>query len=299
MSSIKSLAEKALRFTGRNSALVRRAAAVVASDLIPLNLDGYAYLRERFFKNGAAGSTGETERRDMVRRFETIDARVPIATTPTDGLFLAEMLLNMNAEGALVECGCYAGGSTSKLSILAKILERDLIVCDSFSGLPSAEDYFLRDRHCRRNDDWVTDWSKGRYSASLEQVESNVRQFGELSVCRFVRGLFADTLTDGNIPSRVAFVFADVDLASSARDCLVALWPRLSEGGIFATHDTAYIKVLQQLCDPDLWRQTFRSVPPIFFGAGYGLCDGSPHLGYMVKGTSLSADYLKSLTIDK
>ncbi len=59
------------------------------------------------------------------------------------------------------------------------------------------------------------------------------------------------------------------------------------------------IKVLQELYRPDLWRNTFKSIPPILFGAGYGLCDSSPHLGYMVKGDGLTAEYLKSLTIDK
>lgn len=79
----------------------------------------------------------------------------------------------------------------------------------------------------------------------------------------------------------------------------MALWPRLSEKGVYVTHDTAYIKVLQELYDPGLWRDTFRTIPPILFGAGYGLCNDSPHIGYMVKGESLSPDYLKSLTIDK
>ncbi len=64
------------------------------------------------------------------------------------------------------------------------------------------------------------------------------------------------------------------------------------------THDTAYIKVLQEIYNPDLWR-TPNSPPGILFGAGYGLCDESPHLGYMVKGDKLSADYLKALTINK
>jgi hypothetical protein len=106
-------------------------------------------------------------------------------------------------------------------------------------------------------------------------------------------------LNDANMPPQLALAFVDVDLANSARDCFVALWPRLSEAGVFATHDAAYIKVLQQFYDPELWTQTFKSIPPILFGAGFGLCNGAPHLGYMVKGQSLSAGYLKSLTIDK
>jgi hypothetical protein len=73
----------------------------------------------------------------------------------------------------------------------------------------------------------------------------------------------------------------------------------ISDRGIFVTHDTAYIQVLREFYRPELWRDLFRAVPPILFGAGFGLCDAAPHLGYMVKGEGLTPEYLKSLTIDK
>jgi hypothetical protein len=69
--------------------------------------------------------------------------------------------------------------------------------------------------------------------------------------------------------------------------------------GIYVTHDAAYIKVLQEVYSPELWKKRFNAVPPILCGSGYGLCNDSPHLGYMVKGENLSAEYLKRLTIDK
>ena len=49
----------------------------------------------------------------------------------------------------------------------------------------------------------------------------------------------------------------------------------------------------------DLWLNQLKSFPPIFFGAGFGVCDQSPHLGYMVKGGDVSAEYLKNLTLEK
>jgi hypothetical protein len=57
-----------------------------------------------------------------------------------------------------------------------------------------------------------------------------------------------------------------VDLASSARECFVALWPRLSECGVFVTHDTAYLKVLQEFYNRDLWQNRFKEMPPILRG---------------------------------
>jgi hypothetical protein len=214
-------------------------------------------------------------------------------------LLLAEMLLNTAADGAIVECGCYAGGSSAKLSILAAALQRDLVVCDSFAGLPAVDPDNLRDQHCRRSAQWVADWTRGRYSTGLERVQANIRRYGDLSRCSFVKGWFDQVLNDSNLPERLAFVFSDVDIPSSAFDCFVALWPRLGERGVYASHDVAYIKVLQKFYDREIWLERFKTVPPILFGAGFGMYNDSPHLGFMVKGEELSPEYLKSLTIDK
>lgn len=262
--------------------------------------DSYMYLRDKFINNGKNSQiANESIRENIVKQFERIDQEVPIATTSTDGLFIAEMMLNIKANGAIVECGCYAGGSSAKLSLLTKILNRKLIIFDSFEGLPVVDKYYLRDHHCRRNDDWVTDWSKGRYAARINEVKSNIERYGDLSCCSLVKGWFNETLTRSNLPEQVSFAFVDVDLANSARDCFVAIWPLLTDHGIYVTHDSAYIKVLQELYNHQLWKEQFKSMPPIIFGAGYGLCNESPHIGYMVKGETLSSEYLKSLTIDK
>jgi len=91
----------------------------------------------------------------------------------------------------------------------------------------------------------------------------------------------------------------DVDIASSAKECLVAIWPLISDEGVYFSHDVAYIKVLQAILDENLWRDIFKEFPPILFGAGYGLGDSSPHLGFMVKGKSVTAEYINSFTIEK
>ena len=294
---MKSILKRTVLGIAKRSRLITNVAAFITRHAN--TKDSYGYFRERFISNGKGKDVNESIREHLVRRFECIDQQVLIATTPTDGLLLAEMLLNVEAEGDIVECGCYAGGSSAKLSLLAKIRDRKLTVFDSFEGLPAVEQYYLRDQHCRRSDDWVTDWTKERYRASLDEVQSNIERYGDLSVCSLVKGLFNETLTPNNLPDQVSFAFADVDLANSARDCFTALWPLLSNCGIYVTHDTAYIKVLQELYSAKLWKEQFKSIPPILFGAGYGLCNDSPHIGYMVKGESLSSEYLKNLTMDK
>lgn len=312
----KSAIKQLVLATARRSTAIQRVSAFITTNLQngseiqngnsvngvttpsePIPRDTYQYLKAKFIENGRDHKVNEITRVDIVRRFEDIDREVPIGSTPTDGLFLAEMLLNVDAPGTLVECGCYAGGSSSKLSIIASLLDRKVIVFDSFEGLPEVDSYFLRDAHCRRNDDWVTDWTAGRYASHQSIVEANIGKYGEFSHCSFIKGWFSESMTSENLPEQIAFAFVDVDLANSARDCFTAIWPRLSENGIFVTHDTAYIKVLQQFYDPEIWK-AFGEIPPILFGAGFGLCNESPHIGYMVK-ESQSPNYLKSLTIDK
>lgn len=293
---MKSIIKRGVLGVANRSAAVTKLARFIARHV---DTETYLYLRERFIANGQNKAIDDSAREALVAKFERIDREVPIGSTPTDGLFLAEMLLNMEAEGDIVECGCYAGGSSAKISLVARLLSRKLFIFDSFEGLPAVEERYLRDQHCRRTDQWVTDWSEGRYAARIDEVQANIEQYGDFSMCSLIKGWLNETLIPDNLPKRIAFAFADVDLSNSARDCLTAIWPILSDGGIYVTHDAAYIKVLQELFSPTLWRDRFKAIPPILFGAGYGLCNESPHLGYMVKGESLSPDYLKSLTIDK
>ena len=42
-------------------------------------------------------------------------------------------------EGVVVECGCYLGGSTANLSLVCEIVGRELMVYDSFEGLPDPD----------------------------------------------------------------------------------------------------------------------------------------------------------------
>lgn len=292
--------DAALEFAKRSSSVRNIARYIVKNTAAPsARRDTYEYLREKFIGNGKGHAVDDEQREEIVSRFERIDREVKIATSPTDGLFMAEMLLNMDAEGEIVECGCFNGGSSAKLSIIAHLLGQKFTIFDSFAGLPEVDPYFLRDQHCRRNEEWMTDWTSGSYAARLDEVRANVARYGEASVTSQVEGWFEDTMTDQNLPAKIAFAFVDVDLANSARDCFVPIWPRLDEQGIFVTHDTAYLKVMQEFYRKELWTEKFKTMPPILFGAGYGLCNESPHIGYMVKGEALQPDYLKLLTIDK
>ena len=293
---IKSIVDRAIIPSIERSDKLKRLLYYISEKV---DLYGYGDYKKVFIKNGAKSAYGETIRREIVERFEEIDRHVPISTSKTDGLFLAEALLSVAVNGGeVVECGCYAGGSTAKLSIVSKVTGRSLRVFDSFAGLPNADPNDKRDYNVRESQAWMSEWTEGHYAGTLETVQRNVERYGEPSVCRYYPGWFDATLTRENLPESIAFAFADVDLATSASTCVAAIWPRMRENAVYFSHDVSYIKALEAISDADLWHDFLCECRPIVFGAGYGMGDGSPELGFFLKG-SASPEYINSLTLSK
>ena len=65
------------------------------------------------------------------------------------------------------------------------------------------------------------------------------------------------------------------------------------------SHDVAFIKVLDELTDEQLWRNVFKEPMPVVFGAGYGRGDSSRMLGFMLRSRSCPPEYIKRLRLDK
>jgi O-methyltransferase len=67
--------------------------------------------------------------------------RIATGTSYKAHLAMATKLLELPpaTEGVVVECGCWKGGSTTNLSLVCDIVGRELIVYDSFEGLPAPE----------------------------------------------------------------------------------------------------------------------------------------------------------------
>jgi hypothetical protein len=107
-----------------------------AADLVSARVSATRY-EERFLKNADVSRYDRSVRTAILERFKQIDREMNMLTSPSDGLFLAEALLSIECPGAVVECGCFNGGSTAKLSIIAKITGRPMLAFDSFQGLPA------------------------------------------------------------------------------------------------------------------------------------------------------------------
>ncbi|MEZ5137612.1 MAG: hypothetical protein R2711_02175 [Acidimicrobiales bacterium] len=91
---------------------------------------------------------------------------LPTLTSYRAHLAMAAKLLGTSpkTKGVVVECGCFQGGATANLSILCDLVDRELIVYDSFEGLPPAED----------SDRYAPAEGEGFLRAELDDVRANV-----------------------------------------------------------------------------------------------------------------------------
>ena len=100
-------------------------------------------------------------------------------------MLLAETLLSLEGEGAVDECGFYAGGSTVTLLIITKLLGKELFIFDSIRELPEVDEYNIKNYHAKRSSEWVSDWTARRHTTRLEQVKANIEKYSAISVCPF------------------------------------------------------------------------------------------------------------------
>ncbi len=162
--------------------------------------------------------------------------------------------------GCVVEAGCYRGGSTAKISIAAGLANRELVVFDSFEGLPEHDE--------STNGDIFGSYAHppGSFSASLDEVTGNVDRYGELKVCEFIKGWFDATMPEFSRPVSAALI--DVNLASSTRTCLKYLYPRLGGGGTLISNDGYSAPVCDVFRDDRFWQEEVGHPRPHIKGLG-------------------------------
>jgi O-methyltransferase len=199
----------------------------------------------------------------MVRRICRVSSHVRCEHSETEILSFIRAVISIPPEvrGCVVEAGCFKGGSTAKFSFAAAVKGLGLVVFDSFEGIPENSE-----RHDKNIYGGRVDFFKGDYRGSLEEVTDNVRRFGNLRTCRFVKGFFEDTMPHFSQP--VVAAYLDVDLASSTRTCLKWLWPLLVPGGVLFSQDGHLPLVLDVFDDEDFWRRELRTSKPLIYGFG-------------------------------
>jgi|TARA_Y100000310_G_scaffold301387_1_gene337846 O-methyltransferase len=170
--------------------------------------------------------------------------------------FIKWLIENPEIGGSIIEAGCGQGGSTTKLSIIAKMLNKKLIVFDSFQGLPHGSDEV---KNILGNP--AEKFKTGNFATPLKQVKENISKYGELGQCKFVEGWFKDTLPSFN--ETICAAYIDVDLPSSTATCIKYLFPHLSEHGLFYSQDGDYPSVLATFLSTDIWHDIQYNVPKI------------------------------------
>jgi O-methyltransferase len=175
-------------------------------------------------------------------------------------------------EGVVVECGSYVGGSTANLSLACDLVGRQLVVYDSFEGLPTPSE----------GDKYARPEGTGFLAADLDLVRENVRRHGAIGSCEFRKGWFAETLPRHREP--IVLAFLDVDYQASLDDCIRNLWLHLDDKGYVFIDEF----VLRDFCalfwSERYWRTHFDTTPPGLIGAGSGIGTGGYFLGPFEEG---------------
>ena len=224
-----------------------------------------------FFRaeTGAAYGVDRPAKLRLIVRMARTNLAVPTGSSFVEHLVIATKALRIpsDSDGVLVECGAYKGGSTANLSLVAALCGRELVVFDSFEGMPEPDDADREhlliasgQRHTYDADAWA---------APLSEVRANVDRYGELSACRFEAGYFAETMPAFEEP--VALAFLDVGLRSSAETAIEELWPLLAEGSYLFTHEAKHMEIATLFFEREWWVDHLDERPPGLVGAGSGL----------------------------
>lgn len=191
------------------------------------------------------------------------------ATSVLEHLVLATKILNIpkSQKGCIVECGSYKGASTTNMSLLANLCNRDLEVFDSFQGLPQPSS--VDKKHILVSEKMIATYRKGAWVGTLEEVKKNISQYGNINHCYFHAGFFEKTLP--SFKKKCVFVFADVDLRSSLESCVKSLWSILQNGCYFFIHEAPHYETASLFFDKTWWVTQFACSPPGLIGAGSGI----------------------------
>ncbi|WP_117593877.1 TylF/MycF/NovP-related O-methyltransferase [Haloprofundus halophilus] len=205
----------------------------------------------------------------LVARMFWNNLRLPTGSSFVEHLVVATKILQLppDEEGVVVECGCYLGGSTANLSLVAGLCDRTLVVFDSFEGMPEPDE--TDEAHVLVQSEQVHTYEAGSWRGSLDDVRRNVAAYGDVDACEFVEGYFEETLPAFDRP--VALAFLDVGLRRSAETCLEGLWPLLRREGYLFTHDVKHMEISSLFFDQAWWRDHLDRDAPGLVGAGSGV----------------------------
>ncbi len=193
-------------------------------------------------------STTVPQRLGLILKFYRISYSIECPHDEGEMIRVASAILSLNQseKSVIVEAGSYKGGSTAKLSLVARLAGKKLYVFDSFEGIPENQE-----QHGKNIFGGAAYFNKGDYTGSLDEVRATVSKFGDIGTCEFIKGWFESTMAGFKEPVGVAYV--DVDLQSSTKTCLKCLYPLLVPAGRIFSQDGHLPLIIELLSDEAFW----------------------------------------------
>lgn len=219
-----------------------------------------------FIFHGTKTPTTFGSRLGLVLKFYKISYYVDCPHTEHEMISIARQILDLGVPddavpGAIVEAGSFHGGSTAKLSLVARMCDRQLHIFDSFEGMPAnaeagGKSIYGREHH----------FPKGSHAVPFEEVKGNVARYGVATHTHFHKGFFSDTMPSFREP--VAAACVNVDLAQSTRDCFHYLYPLLPPGGIIISQDAHFPWIIELFESDAFWQKELGIKKPAMPGLG-------------------------------
>jgi O-methyltransferase len=226
----------------------------------------------RFIFSGTKSPTTFGARLALVLKFYKISYYVDCPHTEHEMIAMTRQILDLGraavavkgvaaVSGVIVEAGSFHGGSTAKLSLVAKLCDRQLHVFDSFEGMPENNESHGKSIYGREHH-----FPKGSHAVPFEEVKNNVARYGDASRAQYHKGFFSDTMP--SFRELVAAACVNVDLVQSTRDCFRYLYPLLPPGGIIISQDAHFPWIIELFESDAFWRDEIGIKKPAMEGLG-------------------------------
>lgn len=249
--------------------------------------------REIFISSATnIGPDTENTRIDLADKFELIQNNISCAHQNADAFYMADFILRyQQADGPIVEFGCFQGGMSCKLSLVAGLVGKKYMIFDTFCGLPEDATY----QSFEPDMPFLGEFKKNQFSCSANQVQNNLQTYGNLYITQIIEGEIESTLPKNLV--NPSFVFIDVDLYPTAKFIIEHIWSKLTSPALF-THESCLIDYVAAIMNLDFWKSHANSLPPklghYYQNAEYGLI-GAGCLNCLVKDVELFENYAQVL----
>lgn len=250
----------------------RRAALSTLAFRLALDLVTFPFVVVALFHSGRIDGAYDltwSKRFRLAWRMYRNSFGVATATSYKAHLAMAVKLFEVprSVEGVVVECGSYLGGSAANLSLACELAGRQLIVYDSFEGMPPPTE----------GDKYADPVAVGAFRGSIDTVRATIARAGAPDRCELRPGWFHETLPEHREP--IVLLFADVDWQASLHECLTNLWPHLVDSGWMFIDEYVLLDYCAVFFSERYWREYFDTTPPGLFGAGTGVPIGNIFVG--------------------